>query len=101
MLHSIGALREIPEGEGRNVDVAGRRIAIFRARGGQVFATQAQCPHRGGPLADGILGGGRLMCPLHEWRFDLQTGETENGNCPIEVYATRVEADGTIAVELP
>jgi nitrite reductase (NADH) small subunit len=66
-----------------------------------VFATQAECPHRRGPLADGLLGKDHLTCPLHEWRFDLATGATENGACPIEVFRARVEPDGTVSVELP
>jgi nitrite reductase (NADH) small subunit len=100
-LYRVGALTEIPEGEGRNWELGDRRVAVFRSRSGQVFATQAHCPHRRGPLADGILGGGRLVCPLHEWRFDLATGAAENGTCSIEVYPVTIDADGTITVEMP
>lgn len=100
-LHKLGTVAQIPPGEGRNFVVAGRRLAVFHARDGRVFATQADCPHRGGPLADGLVGGGTLVCPLHEWRFDLTTGTTENGACPIEVYRAQVESDGTMTVELP
>lgn len=99
--HFIGDLAEIPEGEGRNFEVAGRRVAVFRLRDGRVFATQAQCPHRKGPLSDGLLGGDTLVCPLHEWRFNLATGETENGSCAIETYELRVEADGSMVIALP
>jgi nitrite reductase (NADH) small subunit len=100
-LHTIGKIAEIPEGEGRNFEIAGRRVAVFRLRDGRVFATQAQCPHRKGPLSDGLLGGDTLVCPLHEWRFSLVTGETENGTCSIEVYELRLEPDGTIVIALP
>jgi nitrite reductase (NADH) small subunit len=94
-------LTQIPEGEGRNVEVAGRRVAVFRARDGRVFATQAECPHKRGPLADGIVGAGQLVCPLHEWRFDLATGATQNGACAIEVYPAHVDPDGVVTVEIP
>lgn len=100
-VHKITALAQIPEGEGRTCEVGGRRIAVFRGRDGRVFATQAECPHRRGPLADGIVGAGRLVCPLHDWKFDLETGATENGACPIEVYAAAVDPDGMVTVELP
>jgi nitrite reductase (NADH) small subunit len=100
-LHRVGNLAEIPAGEGRTVEVGGRRLAVFRTRDDRVFATQADCPHRQGPLADGLLGQGVLVCPLHEWRFDLQTGATANGTCPITVYRTAVGADGAVSVELP
>jgi nitrite reductase (NADH) small subunit len=66
-----------------------------------VFASQAQCPHRQGPLSDGLLGGDTLTCPLHDWRFNLVTGQTDNGSCPIEVYALRLEPDGTMVLTLP
>jgi nitrite reductase (NADH) small subunit len=100
-LHKLGDVGQIPAGEGRNFEVAGRRLAVFHARDGRVFATQAECPHRRGPLADGLVGGSTLVCPLHEWRFELTTGATENGTCPIEVYRAQVESDGTVTVELP
>jgi nitrite reductase (NADH) small subunit len=99
--HILGEVAQIPEGEGRNFEIAGKRVAVFRGRDGRVFATQAECPHRKGPLADGLLGGDTLVCPLHEWRFNLLTGATDNGTCPIEVYDLRLEPDGTMVLELP
>ena len=64
---------DVPPGEGRAVTLDGRRIAIFRAAGGW-YALDAVCPHRGGPLADGIVCDRAVICPLHERRFDLRTG---------------------------
>ena len=64
---------DVPAGEGRAITLDGRRIAIFRAFGGW-YALDAVCPHRGGPLADGIVCDRAVICPLHERRFDLQTG---------------------------
>jgi nitrite reductase (NADH) small subunit len=54
---TLGPLSLIPAGEGRNFEIAGERIAVFHTRAGQVFATQAACPHKNGPLADGLVGG--------------------------------------------
>jgi nitrite reductase (NADH) small subunit len=64
---------DVPPGEGRSITLDGRRVAIFRAAGGW-FALDAACPHRGGPLADGIVCDSAVVCPLHERRFDLATG---------------------------
>ena len=64
---------DIPLGEGRAITLDGRRIAIFRATGGW-YALDAVCPHRGGPLADGIVCDRAVICPLHDRRFDLATG---------------------------
>src|SRR5450432_623146 len=99
--HELGPLAQIPAGEGRNFEVAGRRVTVFHTRDGRAFATQPDCPHRGGPLADGLVGDGTVVCPLHEWRFDLVTGETRNGTCGLAVYPLTLQLDGTMSVELP
>jgi len=64
---------DVPLGEGRAITLDGRRIAIFRAAEAW-YALDAACPHRGGPLADGIVCDRAVICPLHERRFDLQSG---------------------------
>src|SRR5215510_2302843 len=97
---TLGSVQAIPCGEGRTFDVGTRRIAVFRTRQGEVFATQAECPHRGGPLADGLLGGTTLVCPLHSWKFDLCTGAASNAECALEVYATRISRTGQLIVSL-
>lgn len=96
----VTSIDSIPPGEGRTFEVSGRRIAIFRGRNGQVFATQAECPHKGGPLADGLLGGSTLICPLHTWKWDLNTGETLMGECPLTTYPAHVDGGGKINVKL-
>jgi nitrite reductase (NADH) small subunit len=101
---TLATISAIPPGEGRTFQVGPRRLAVFHTRGGQVFAAQAQCPHRGGPLADGLLGGSVLICPLHGWKFDVRTGE-RLGNaglpaCKLETYRARVDATGRIVVRL-
>ncbi len=86
----------IPPGEGRNIEALGNKIAIFHTRSGAVFAVQAECPHRGGPLADGLVGGTTLICPLHSWKFDLATGDALFGDCGIKTYPVRVNEAGRI-----
>ena len=70
----VGPITSIPIGQGRSFIVDGRTIAVFRQRDGHVFATDNQCPHRGGPLAEGIVGDGKVICPLHGWKIDLASG---------------------------
>lgn len=96
----LGALSSIPPGEGRNFDANGETIAVFHTRAGGVFATQAECPHRGGPLADGLIGGTTLICPLHSWKFDLATGDALLGQCGVKVYPARVDEAGDVIVTL-
>jgi len=71
---NLGSVDRIPLGQGKVFEVQGISIAVFRARDGSVFATQAGCTHRGGPLADGILGQRTLICPLHGCGFDVSSG---------------------------
>jgi nitrite reductase (NADH) small subunit len=72
---NLGSVDLIPKGQGKTFEVQGTSIAVFRGRDGSIFATQAECPHRGGPLADGILGQRTLICPLHGCGFDVASGK--------------------------
>lgn len=71
--HDVGAAADVPMLEGRRATVDGRRVAIFRLPTG-FAATDAACPHRGGPLSDGLVADGCVTCPLHNWRLDLTSG---------------------------
>lgn len=96
---TLGPLHAIPEGEGRTFVVGQRRIAVFRARDGALFATQAECPHRQGPLADGLLGDGTLICPLHSLKFDLATGKAVSGDCSLKTYPLRLGQQNQLIVD--
>jgi len=97
---TLGPAEEIPLGEGRTYSVAGHDIAVFRTRSGGLYATQARCPHKRGPLADGLLGPTSIICPLHEWQFDLTTGSVIHGECGIAVYPVSLDPEGRITLEL-
>lgn len=100
--HVVGMIDEVPEGEGREFTAGGRRIAVFRPRGGAPAAVDAACPHRQGPLADGLLGTGTVVCPLHNRRFALDTGECDMpGQCAVAVYPVQVDDEGLIVVTVP
>ena len=91
----------IPPGEGRNFVLGDERIAVFHSRSGEVFATQADCPHRNGPLADGLIGDNTVICPLHAWKFDLSTGQLQGGDCTLRTYPVRLTSEGLIALTVP
>lgn len=88
----VCGVRDVPMGEGRAVTISGRRIALFRTRGGW-YALDSTCPHMGGPLADGIVAERSVICPLHERRFDLASGAALSGDCAA-VKAHRVTLRG-------
>ena len=98
--HKLGPSTQIPEGEGRTFAVEGKQVAVFRTRTGGVYATQAECPHRKGSLADGLLGNDTLVCPLHEWTFELSTGAAKMGSCNLAVYTIREDADGALLLTI-
>ena len=94
----IGSLSLIPKGEGRNFEIDGQVVAVFRTHGDEVFATQPECPHLQGPLADGLVGESNLICPLHDRLFDLRTGA--GPDCSIQTYPARLTPEGMIVVAL-
>lgn len=98
---AIGRLEQIPRGEGRNFDVDGTRVAVFRTHDDEVFATQPECPHKKGPLADGMLGGTTLLCPLHDLPIDLRSGQVLDGTgCTVKTYAIRRAEGDTLVLNL-
>jgi len=76
-------------------------IAVFHLRSGAVHATQAACPHRNGPLADGILGGTTVICPLHGRKFDVATGAALSGECGLATFPIRLTEAGDIMIGAP
>ena len=97
--HNLGSAAQVPLGEGRRFEVGGVAVAVFRARTGQLYATQAECPHRSGPLADGLLGGEALICPLHNFRFNVATGEPLGNDCPaLRTWPVSLNEAGEIVV---
>lgn len=72
--HALCALDDIPLLGSRVVHSADGDIAVFRTADGQVFAVHDKCPHKGGPLSQGIVHGTSVTCPLHSWKIDLASG---------------------------
>lgn len=106
--------KNIPVREGRSVQIQDREIAIFNL-GTRFAAIDAACPHRGGPLCDGIVTGSgapsldcgpvvghAVVCPLHGWKIDLQTGEVLKPEVSVRVdtYEVRV-SEGIVEVAVP
>jgi nitrite reductase (NADH) small subunit len=71
----VGAVTDIPLRGARRVPTPEGDIAVFRTGDGRVFALRDQCPHKGGPLSQGIVHGHAVTCPLHNWNIALDTGE--------------------------
>jgi nitrite reductase (NADH) small subunit len=107
----ITPVENVPPREGRAVLIGDREIALFNlghstapGAGDQFLATDNQCPHQGGPLCDGIVTGHSVVCPLHAWKVNLESGQVERpthgtDHC-VTTYPTRVE-DGVVLIGLP
>ena len=98
--YHLGSIDQIPVGEGRQFTVAGHDIAVFHLRSGELYATQAFCPHLAGSLFDGLIGGHTLMCPLHAWKFDMATGASLDNHCGITIYTVVQDYTGDMILEL-
>ncbi|MEN8180471.1 MAG: nitrite reductase small subunit NirD [Pseudomonadota bacterium] len=88
----ITPLNEIPVLGSRVVKSGGMDIAIFRTSDDCIFAVRDACPHKQGPLSQGIVHGTSVTCPLHNWKIDLASGEALGADegCT-NVYDTKVE----------
>lgn len=93
----LGRVDAIPLGEGRAFTLDDDQVAVFRLRDGTLRATQARCPHAGGPLADGQLDLTAIVCPLHARTFSFADGRCAEGEV-VAVYPVR-EEDGEIVVD--
>ena len=71
----IGTLDDIPRQGARTVTTRQGDIAVFRTLSDEIFALDDRCPHKGGPLSQGIVHGRSVTCPLHSWVIDLASGE--------------------------
>jgi nitrite reductase/ring-hydroxylating ferredoxin subunit len=95
--YPCGPVDQIPYGEGRAFAVGNHQVAVFRKRDGSLNALSAVCPHRGGPIADGLIDNKVVLCPLHLNAFELDTGCSTTGAAPLRIYPVYLE-DGEIVV---
>lgn len=95
----IGDEDDFPSGQARAVQAGGRAVAVFRLEQGW-FAIDDSCPHQGASLSQGLIHDGRVICPLHNWVFDVKTGACpRNSHEPATAYPVRTEK-GRVEVEV-
>ncbi len=96
-MSDLGPVSQVPLGEGRTFAVEDSQIAVFRLRDGSLRALDAVCPHKGGPLADGLADESVVVCPLHGATYDMCTGIESGGGAPVRSYPVS-EVDGRIQI---
>ncbi len=85
---------EIAPGQGKMVEVSGKKIALFNVEG-SIYAIDDTCTHRGGPLSEGALEGKEVTCPWHGATFDVTTGEVLGPPAPKEVARYNIRVEGS------
>lgn len=76
-LIKIGTIDEFQVNIGKLVEIEDHAIAVFRLADRKFNAVENRCPHKGGPLAEGIVSGDYVFCPLHDWKIDLKDGNVQ------------------------
>lgn len=89
----VGTIEDIPKLGARVVKIAAGNIGVFRTADDEIFALRDECPHKKGPLSQGIVHGKRVTCPLHNWNIELDGGDAvaPDEGCAAS-YAVKVEA---------
>lgn len=96
--HRVCSLDDLWAGEMRLVEVAGTEVLLVHTDDGIITAVQSKCPHQAVPLADAVLCGRVLTCPMHMWEMDVVSGEGVNPvHAELAHYPVRVE-DGHLYV---
>jgi nitrite reductase (NADH) small subunit len=103
----IGHIGDIPRCGARRVRTAGAPVAVFRTASDEIFALVDRCPHRGGPLSEGIVSGRSVTCPLHNWVVELDSGmaRAPDVGCapsiPVKLVAGRIFLAATAFAATP
>ncbi|MFA9556517.1 nitrite reductase small subunit NirD [Evansella sp. AB-rgal1] len=87
-------VNDLPKQIGKELHIKDKSIALFHLTNGEVYAIGSRCPHTNGPLAEGIVSGDYVYCPLQDWKVSLRTGEVQKpDDGKVETYETEIFND--------
>lgn len=96
----VGPVEHVPLRGARRVEIDGLVIGVFRVQSGEVYALENKCPHKDGPLTEGIVHDTGVTCPLHNWVIDLQSGQARGADSGcVRTFPVEVR-DGRICIKL-
>ncbi|MDX1648707.1 MAG: Rieske (2Fe-2S) protein [Myxococcota bacterium] len=99
--HTLEPASRIRAGEVLRFPVAGRLLAVGRTREGDYFAVDDACPHAGGSLAEGLVEGEALICPIHGFAYHVREGRGLDDGAPLRTYPVRLrEADDVLEIRI-
>jgi nitrite reductase (NADH) small subunit len=90
----IGEVADLPQKLGKTVTIGSKEIAVFKLENGDIRAIENRCPHKGGVLAEGILSGEYVFCPMHDWKISVNDGKVQapDVGC-VQSYPVEVKGD--------
>lgn len=91
--HKVAGVDELADGTLKQVVANGKTLVLARSAG-RYSALDNRCPHAGGPLSEGALENGLLVCPWHGREFDIATGKCDSFGVGVEVYPVEAREDG-------
>lgn len=92
----VGPISELPEKLGKTVTIGIKEIAVFKLESGEIRAIENRCPHKGGVLAEGIVSGEYVFCPMHDWKISVVDGKVQDPDVgcvrsyPVEIKDDKV-----------
>ncbi|UOR12136.1 nitrite reductase small subunit NirD [Halobacillus amylolyticus] len=97
----VAKVNELPEKLGRTVHVHGLELAIFKLVDGDIRVIENRCPHKGGVLAEGMISGEHVFCPMHDWKISVVDGKVQKPDIGcVQTFEVKVEKDN-VYVMLP
>lgn len=90
----IGNLTELPQKLGKTVMIGDKELAVFKLENGEIRAIENRCPHKGGVLAEGIISGEYVFCPMHDWKISVKNGKVQapDVGC-VQTYPVEIQED--------
>ncbi|SEM19333.1 nitrite reductase (NADH) small subunit [Mesobacillus persicus] len=90
----VGKVSELPEKLGKTVTIGMKEIAVFKLESGKIRAIENRCPHKGGVLAEGIVSGDYVFCPMHDWKISVVDGNVQEPDIGcVETYPVEIKED--------
>jgi nitrite reductase (NADH) small subunit len=95
----VATINELPKKLGKTVKIGPLEIALFRLANGEIRAIENRCPHKGGVLAEGIISGENVFCPMHDWKISLIDGKVQapDVGC-VKTYETEIQGEDVIVI---
>lgn len=90
----IGEVCDLPQKLGKTVTIGTMEVAVFKLENGEIRAIENRCPHKGGVLAEGMLSGEYVFCPMHDWKISVKDGKVQSPDVGcVKSYSVEVKGE--------